>query len=505
MIQMAAAGIGAKMIDAMAGQNRDAVQFRRQRILNQENNKFNAEESAKQRSAAAAAQAEQQRYNSEQAQVSRLRQAGLNPALLYGGATSSGGISSTSAASASPSSYSPSGTQLDVAGGLALGSQMDLQSAQVENTRTNTASQAEDVVSKQTTNKYIDAKSHLENWKLLEEVNNLIKSGQVMDKDLEWYDRMKSLLMRQIESQIAESQANAAYTSGAKTANTNADTVYKGELSRTEGTIRDLNRAKTKTEETQQDVNRENVNSQRTHQALEQMQTKVQDITEQELQRKYGLDNSETKGFYKFCDKFGIPRAFAKGLMNIYGQFTNETGKGLGEFFSGNNWFNWWNQKQRNNTDKEINSDRIESNEKISRERNESDERMNDKRVEAENYRTNEWSYKHDNSGLDDLVDRGNSKGYLDDLVDRGKPSGELHDLVDRSPVARSTPSLDNFNKEYQKRIYPMLSDIQKSNLSQVFENYKSWSKDKQDAFRREMYYAQTSKEITNIINKYLK
>lgn len=478
---MAAAGIGAKMIDAMAGQQRDAVQYRRQREINKENNEFNKQAAARQNAAAAALQREQQRYNSEQAQVSRLRQAGLNPALLYGGATSSGGIGSASAASASPSSYNPSGTQLDVSGGLALGSQMDLQSAQVENTRTNTASQAEDVVSKQTTNKYIDAKSHLENWKLLEEVNNLMKSGQIMDKDLEWYDRMKNLIKQQIESQIAESLANANYTSGAKTSNTIADTNLKGEQIETEDTQQGLNRAKIKTEGTVQDVNRENVKTQQTHQALEQMQTKVQDITEKELQRKYGLDNAETKGFYKFCDKFGIPRAFAKGLMNVYGQFTTETGKGLGEFFSGDNWFNWWNQKQRNNTDKEINDDRIKSNEKINDDRIESNEKINDKKVESENYRTNEWNYKN-----------------KDETSDNTSKSDDSN-----KSAVKTIPSITAFNYEWSHRIYSQLNNIQRSQFHTIFEDYKNWSKEKQDKFRMELYFANTQTEYNMIINKY--
>ena len=186
-IPVAAAGaIGAAFVDAAAGQARDAMQFKRQRLLNRENNKFNADEARKQRAAAAAAQTRQENYNSEVAQVQRLKQAGLNPALLYGGATSSSGVSSMSAASASPSSYTPTGSQLDLSGALSGSSDMDLQAAQVENLRTNTASQAEDVASKTTTNKYLDSKTNIELLKMLQEYENLKKQGALYLSELEF-------------------------------------------------------------------------------------------------------------------------------------------------------------------------------------------------------------------------------------------------------------------------------------------------------------------------------
>ena len=467
---IAAAGtIGGALIASHSGKKRDAVQYQRQLELNRENNKFNADEARKQRAAAAAAQTRQENYNSEVAQVQRLKQAGLNPALLYGGSTSSSGVSSMSAASASPSSYTPTGNQLDLGDVVPNALNALLQQAQVKNLETNTASQSEDVVSKQTTNKYIDAKSQLQNWELLEKINNLIKSGNLMDKDLSWYDRIKAQLMQQIEAQIAETRANTAYTSCAKTANTIADTGLKEAQTITEGTQQDLNEAKTITEGTQQDVNRENVNSQRIHQALEQMQTKVQDITEKDLQRKYGLDNAETQGFYKFCDKFGIPRAFAKGLMNLYGQFTNETGKGLGEFFSGDNWLNFFSRKYQ-----------VDKNYELGKEGN-----VNDR------YRTDEWKPTNNNRIKQQMP-------TPDEIAINKK-------LSDGAPndVVQTVPSPESANKEWNRKM-KYLPDLMKNQLHDIIsDRYPNWSKEQKDEFRKEFYYARSMEELRQIIHKY--
>lgn len=460
-IPVAAAGaIGAAFVDAAAGQARDAMQFKRQRLLNRENNKFNADEARKQRAAAAAAQTRQENYNSEVAQVQRLKQAGLNPALLYGGATSSSGVSSMSAASAAPSSYTPTGSQLDLSGALSGSFDMDLQAAQVENLRTNTASQAEDVASKTTTNKYLDSKTNIELLKMLQEYENLKKQGALSQADLDWYERTKTATLAQIQAQtdkaLAETtnvQAETTYLEDVKTPLTKSETALNKEKAKTEKTIRDLNVS----------VEKRNY----AEKALSQSQIKNNTAVRDEILRKYGLDKSESDMIEKALYKIGLSKGWTNTVLDFFGEFRKETGKGLGEFFSGDNWINFLGRKYQ--VDKEF---------ELGKERNENDR-----------YRTDEWK-KTDDNGIKQQTPENIEN-------DRKISDGAPNDAV------RTVPKTELFNKEIQRK-WQYIDDRHRSLLNEILKDkYPNWSKEQKDQFKKEMYYARTNKEIGQIINRY--
>lgn len=460
-IPVAAAGaIGAAFVDAAAGQARDAMQFKRQRLLNRENNKFNADEARKQRAAAAAAQTRQENYNSEVAQVQRLKQAGLNPALLYGGATSSSGVSSMSAASASPSSYTPTGSQLDLSGALSGSSDMDLQAAQVENLRTNTASQAEDVASKTTTNKYLDSKTNIELLKMLQEYENLKKQGALSQADLDWYERTKTATLAQIQAQTDKALA--------ETTNVQAETTYledvKTPLAKSETA---LNKEKAKTEKTIQDLNVSAEKRNYAEKALSQSQIKNNTAVRNEILRKYGLDKSESDMIEKALDKIGLSKGWTNTVLDLFGEFRKETGKGLGEFFSGDNWINFLGKKY--GVDKDF---------EIGKQRNENDR-----------YRTDEWK-KTDDNGIKQQTPENIEN-------DRKISDGAPNDAV------RTVPKTELFNKEIQRK-WQYIGDRHRSLLNEILKDkYPNWSKEQKDQFKKEMYYARTNKEIGQIINRY--
>ena len=347
--QLLAAAVGAKMFDGYMGQVRDAQQYRRQKKLNEENNAFNAAEAEKQRAVARQLQTQQENYNSEQAQVSRLRQAGLNPALLYGGLTSSSGIASSSAASASPSSYTPTSQQPMMSDALAMSQDLELQKAQIENLRTNTASQGEDVFSKNTTNKYIDAKSNIENLKMLQELQNLKTQGALSESELKWFDKIKQSTLDSIIQNIEQSKTQSALNQ-AKTMTEGTVQNLNDAKTKTEGTVQGLNRAKTKTEGTVQGLNEAKTTTELFDQVLKDSQKRVNNITEKEIQLRYDIDKDEANLFEKFCDKLGIDKGFRKGLLNLYGEFSKSVGKGLGNFFDGNNWIKFWSDRYRTDT-----------------------------------------------------------------------------------------------------------------------------------------------------------
>lgn len=473
----ALATVGASMINGFVGSHRDAVQFRRQQQLNRENNEFNAREAEKQRQAQANAQAQQERYNSEQSQVSRLKQAGLNPALLYGGATSSGGIGSMGSASASPSSYTPTGQQLDLVGAISSAADIDLKRAQIDNLNTNTQSQGEDVVSKSVQNKYVDSKSNVELLQMLQNLENLKKQGALSDKDLEWYDKIKSSALDQIKSQIDNwtsqselNKANADYVSGAKTNETQANADYvsgvKTEETKTQAY---LNREKAKTEDTIRKLNISSEMRNYAEKALAQSNIMNNKATRDEILRKYDLDKSESDMIISACEKLGINKGFANGLLDAYGQFRKEFGQGIAEFFSGDNWINFLGRKYQ--VDKDYG---------LGKQRNENDR-----------YRTDEWK-KQDDNGIKQQSPKA-------DKVDSDKK------ISDGAPkdVAKTIPSPQAFNQELSRK-WQYLDEVPRGQLNAIIkEQYPKWNKEKQDAFRKELYYARTIKEINNIIHSY--
>lgn len=453
----ALASVGASLVDGFMGQSRDAQQYRRQMKLDDRNNAFNAQEAQKQRAAAAASQAEQERYNSEQAQVSRLKQAGLNPALLYGGATSSAGTVSMSAASASPQSFNPSGNQFDFSGLPQYMLNEELQKAQIANLNTNTQSQGEDVTSKSTTNKYLDTKTNLENLKLIQELANLKTQNLLSEKELQWFDELKSNTIDKIRQDIETAKTQASLndaktvTEGTIQDLNDAKTATEGTVQKlnnaktvTEGTVQQLNTEKSITEQTLQNLNTERVNTEQTTQLLQRANAAVANITEKELQRKYDLDKSETDMFTKFCDKLGISQGLRKGLLNVYGEFSRGLGKGLAEFFSGDNWLEYLQNK----------------------------------------YRTDAWNKPQNGS---------------DEKPTPGKPENPTPENKDNKDVAKTVPSRQNFAKWIDKHAKNMTQET-KDKYNYVIQ-YLRGKPEKMNEFKKTLYYLEKDSEIKAYID----
>lgn len=347
-------GVGAALVNGFTGMWRDSIQYRRQKELNKENNQFNAIEAAKQRSAAAAAQQEQQRYNSEQAQVSRLKQAGLNPALLYGGATSSSSVSSQSAASASPSSFNPSGQQFDFSGVPRLALDSQLQAAQIRNLDKNTENQNEDVTTKSIQNKYVDAKTQGDLLEQIARINELTSRSDLNDETRNNLIKVRDATIAQMYANAKNALSNAEFTAGAKTDLTNAQSNLATEQANTEeskrrvnNTTANLNVAKTETEGTIQRLNSERVDTEVTQQILNNANARLAHINADEIERKYNIDKAESDAIDKWLEDHGFSKAWTKSVLEAWGEFRKGVGKGLSEFFSGSNWLNFIAQQNR--------------------------------------------------------------------------------------------------------------------------------------------------------------
>ena len=77
-------GFAGSVINSYVGNQYNKQSLRAQQLENEKNRQFNAQQAEISRQYGLDIMHEQQRYNSASAQVDRLIQAGLNPALAYG-------------------------------------------------------------------------------------------------------------------------------------------------------------------------------------------------------------------------------------------------------------------------------------------------------------------------------------------------------------------------------------------------------------------------------------
>lgn len=140
----------AALINASGQLLNTSLNYASQGNLNRKTRKYNEQMYAKQRADALADWTMQNEYNSPQSQMARLREAGLNPNLVYGK-----GADNTSMAvrSSSQPSWSPSAPKFDLNPGAALMTYYDVQmkQAQIDNLKVQNTVMEQDQLLKQAT------------------------------------------------------------------------------------------------------------------------------------------------------------------------------------------------------------------------------------------------------------------------------------------------------------------------------------------------------------------
>lgn len=293
---------------------------------------------------------ETERYNSVQNQVDMLRQAGLNPALAYG-SLSSASVSTPSAVAAE--SVPPSAADF----GSASASAADVSSALLSGVQQ--ASSAQDVVTKQITNRYLDTRSIAELQRINSEIQKDLADASLSDEQRENLQSLRDtnikLMLAQAESHLANAQKSIAdkeYVEGAATDLAAANAFNAREQGKTQSSVRALNTAKTKTESTQQDLNISKIATEESQQDLNFAKVTTEETIQNLNRATHALTNVKTKDLSlqlklsskevsmleKFVKDHDLPSGSVKPLMLAFDEFSKGTGKGLSEFLSGTNW-----------------------------------------------------------------------------------------------------------------------------------------------------------------------
>lgn len=287
--------------------------------------------------------AESERYNSVQNKVDQLRQAGLNPALAYGD-LGSVSVSTPSAPQADTPGYTPVSFGSAAAGAAATTQALLNEQA--------AASAAQDVVTKQITNKYLDTRSLAELQRINAQISKDLADTSLSDEQRKNLQELRDYNIKLMLSQVKNNYASAdkfladkEYVEGAATDLAAANAYNATEQGKTQQSVRNLNNAKVKTEQTVQDLNvatedltYAKITTEETVQNLNRANQALVNVKKDDLAMQLHLTNSEVKMIDDFVKKHDLPQGSDKALMLAFEEFGKGSGKGLSEFLSGTNW-----------------------------------------------------------------------------------------------------------------------------------------------------------------------
>lgn len=288
-----------------------------------------------------------EQYNSYQNKVSMLRQAGLNPALAFGDLGSS--VAAGSADQAAPGSYhaanAPDANLL-----AQLPEKMSI---------------AQDIRTKEITNKYLDFKSSQEIFKMIAETNKMIADTSLTEEQrnnlLAFRDEQLNLLRAQTKSNTAaaeQSAATAAYTSGTLT------DVGKSQIPVNESVAK-LNDEKAKTEPfqrsnlasetalnkakkvTEEDYNRSEILS-RTELNKTAKTLNIEEIDK--LDRENSLSNRQKRMIDEWCAEHGYDDGVSKMIYQAFDQASKSGVESLSSWLDAGNWLPFVSNMVRNFT-----------------------------------------------------------------------------------------------------------------------------------------------------------
>lgn len=290
----------------------------------------------------------EKRWNSEQAQIQRMRDAGLNPNLVYGQLSAS-----TVSTPNVPLPSTPNGVTRDfsIDSSALQGAQTDLdgflKAAQVDNLNQNTASQFQDTVGKDIENRYKEAGIIQTLTEQLERINKIIADTAKAGADTATLNALRDGLVEQLTSEIALNKQKVEES--------------KQSVSESESRV-DVNRQNISESKSRVDVNKQNIAesksrilTQESERDLNRAIEQLRKVETKDLLLRYHLDNDQYQMINKYVHDHDLPVGSEKAIIQALDEFAKSAGKTVPEitgqilesWLDGRNWLDFISANKR--------------------------------------------------------------------------------------------------------------------------------------------------------------
>lgn len=297
-------------------------------------------------------QREAENYNSARGQVSRLKEAGLSPAIMYGS-----GLQQSVTAQSGTTSTVPDYAKLTLRGieAAQLAEQSRINNASVANLMSDTGKKHAEEDYQRIVNSNQGIRQYIENSKLLKELELMESQKDLTNEQRQNIADLRENINKLNEALAKQASASADYTSGALTDKTKADERVSDSTVPVLESEKKLNDAKTKTEGTQQDLNKAKTTTEDYQQKLMQSEARKINIDADTLAQQLQIDSAQYRLIKNFCEKYDLPRGSEKAIMLALEDFAKSSGTTvpklagdvLGSWLDAGNWLPFISQQNR--------------------------------------------------------------------------------------------------------------------------------------------------------------
>lgn len=356
---------------AIAGFVNSAWENHAQMVADRRSRKFQEEQAQKQFNRQQYFDNLEKRWNSEQAQVQRMRDAGLNPNLMYGDLSAS-----TVNTPQVPLPSTPNGVSRDFSldssalQGAATGIDEIFKAASVDNLNQNTAKQFQDTIGEDIANRYKESNLITGILHQLAEIEKLKSDALKNQADTKTLDALRDSLLEKAMSEIELNkqrvkESEQAVEKSKQDVNESKSRVDVNKQNIAESGQR-IEQSKQTIEESKQNV-KESISREKLNNAIEQLRH----VETKDLLLKYNVTNDQYQMINKFVHEHDLPAGSEKVIIEAFENFARSTGENvpktaldiLKSWLDGGNWLDFFNDRQRNEVIEKGNQQNFEAQE----------------------------------------------------------------------------------------------------------------------------------------------
>lgn len=356
------------VVGAAAGFMNSAIENNQQMAADRRARAFQDEQASKQFHRQRYFDDLEKRWNSEQAQLSRMKMAGLNPNLVYGEMSAS-----TVSTPNSPLASTPNGSvrDFDIQQGAAAGSAVGIDTlykkAVIDNTNQNTANQLEDTIGKDIENRYKQTGILQTLMEQIERINKIRADAEKSGAETKTIDAIRDSLLEQYSSEIALNKQKVDESKQSVSESQSRVSVNEQNIKESQSRVKVNEQQVRESVERIKKINSEiDVND--TVIRLNNALTNLRDIETKDLLLKYHLDNDQYQLINKYVHDNDLPAGSEKVIIQALENFAQSTGKSIpematkviGSWLDAGNWLNFIAQQRRSDVIEQGNNESVD-------------------------------------------------------------------------------------------------------------------------------------------------